>query len=52
MSLDTSLDGRQASAKVPMADVLVSQADDQAWVGGEHFFDGTQILVAVTWDTT
>ncbi|PMD43885.1 hypothetical protein L207DRAFT_482494 [Hyaloscypha variabilis F] len=22
-----------------MADVLVSQADDQAWVGGEHFFD-------------
>ena len=51
MSLDTNVDSLQASAKL-MTDAPLSQAHDQPWEGGEHFFDGRQILLAIKRDTT
>jgi hypothetical protein len=52
MSLDANADSRQASAKDPMTHAPLFQADDQPWEGGEHFFDGRQILLAIKRDTT
>jgi hypothetical protein len=52
MSLDANVDSLQASTKEPMTDIPLSQAHDQPWEGGEHFFDGRQILLATKRDTT